>query len=246
MKLTDIVYLAGSGSLGFGLSDDHDCHVYLIDGGEEAALIDAGAGLKPEAILENVIADGLSLDRIRYLLLTHGHADHAAGAAYLRERLNLQVMASHEIADVLRNGDERAISLDAAREIGGYPPECRLRPCPVDRTLKDGDRIRVGRSELSVIETPGHSRGCLSFLMQVGGRTYLFCGDSLFFGGKLALQNIPDCDLQESLKTVCKLGKLSVDVFLPGHLGLSLSAGQRHIEAALQVMAGLGIPPNIM
>ena len=45
MRLTRSVYLVGGGTLAFGLSDDYDCHVYVIDGGEEMALVDAGAGI---------------------------------------------------------------------------------------------------------------------------------------------------------------------------------------------------------
>jgi len=246
MKLTDVVYLVGSGLWSFGSSEDHDCSVYLIDGGEELALVDSGAGLSPGTIAKNIVTDGLPLDRVRYLFLTHGHADHAGGAAYLREKLNLQVMASHEIADAIRSGNDRALGVEAARKAGGYPPDYRFRPCIVDRELRGGDKIEVGKCRLSVIETPGHSRGCISFLMEVDERTYLFCGDTIFFGGKLALQNILDCDLQKSLDTIRRLGELSVDVFLPGHLCFSLSSGQRHIEAALQVMARGSIPPNIL
>lgn len=245
MKLTDTVYLVGSGSWGFGSSDEYDCHVYLVDGGEELALVDAGGGRNSEAILENIRADGLPLDRVRYLLLTHGHADHAGGAAGLRERLGLQVMASREIAEIIRKGDESAISLDSARVSGGYPSDFRFRPCPVNRELRQGDTIQLGRCALSVIETPGHSRGCISFWMEDKGRRYLFCGDSLFFGGKVALQNIPDCNLADSLATIRKLGELPVDVFLPGHLCISLSSGYRHIESALAVLARLGVPPSI-
>ena len=52
MKLLDGVHLVGSGSLGFGLTDDYDCHVYLLDGGDELALVDVGAGMGAEQIIE--------------------------------------------------------------------------------------------------------------------------------------------------------------------------------------------------
>ena len=245
MRLSDVVCMAGSGLWGFGSSDDLDCNVYLIDGGEELALVDAGAGRNPQTLIENVIADGLSPDRLRYLLLTHGHGDHAGGAASLRERFNLEVMASREIADAIRKGDEKALSVEAARSAGGYPTDYHFRPCPVDRELSEGDSIRIGACTVTVIETPGHSRGCVSFYMEAGGLRYLFCGDTIFYGGRLALQNIPDCDLQASLRSIRRLGTLSVDALLPGHLSFSLSSGQRHIKAALDVIDRLGIPTSI-
>lgn len=48
MKLTDNVYLVGSGEI--GLTNQYDCHVYLIDGGSDAVLIDAGVGIESEKI----------------------------------------------------------------------------------------------------------------------------------------------------------------------------------------------------
>ena len=59
MKLTDNVYLVGSGMLGFGLTDDYDCHMYLLDGGSEAALIDAGGGRDVSSVIK-VIEGGIT------------------------------------------------------------------------------------------------------------------------------------------------------------------------------------------
>ena len=84
--------------MGFGLTDDYDCHVYLLDGGDEHALVDAGGGRDPDAIVRLIAADGLDPRRVRTCFLTHAHADHAAGAAGLRERLGLRVLASPEVA----------------------------------------------------------------------------------------------------------------------------------------------------
>ena len=44
MQLTEFVHLVGSGQSGFSLTDPLDCHVYLLDGGSELALIDTGVG----------------------------------------------------------------------------------------------------------------------------------------------------------------------------------------------------------
>ena len=86
MRLTEHVYLVGGGLLGFGLSDDFDCHVYLIDGGSEMALVDAGAGITIEPILRNIAFDGLDPARLRNILLTHAHADHAGACRAWRDR----------------------------------------------------------------------------------------------------------------------------------------------------------------
>jgi glyoxylase-like metal-dependent hydrolase (beta-lactamase superfamily II) len=244
MKLAEGLYLVGSAD--FGLSDDYDCHVYLLDGGSEAALIDAGGGRDVPAILSVIEGDGVPLERIRYLLLTHGHADHSGGAATLRDALDLQVLAAHDIVDFLREGDERGISLDLAREAGIYPPDFAFRTCPVDGELVQGQRVEVGALKLTVIETPGHSAGSLCFLAERNGERLLFAGDTVFFGGRILLQNIPDCDLQAHLRSIERLSTLAVDVFLPGHRGIALRDGQRHIQAAMDALNRLGVPPNLI
>ena len=64
MQLTTRVHVVGSGWLGFGLSHDLDCHVYLVNGLTEMALIDAGVGLEVERIVANTVRMGELIDAI--------------------------------------------------------------------------------------------------------------------------------------------------------------------------------------
>lgn len=245
MQLTQRVYLVGSGSAGFGLSHESDCHIYLISAGSELALVDAGTGPGVAETLANVRAHGFAPEDIHYLFLTHFHADHAGGAAALRRALpDLKVLASHVGADWLRQGDEQAISLDKGKQGGYYAPDYRFEPCPVDVELYDGQRVPVGDLAVEVLDTPGHSKGHVSLLIRAAGLTYLFCGDALFFGGKILLQSIWDCDLQEHLRSIQKLAGLGVDVFLPGHGMFSLRDGQRHVDAAISWIERCLVPPS--
>ena len=247
MKLTDRIYLVGSGHLGFSLTDPYDCHVYLIDGGAELALIDAGAGLGVTEIVQNIRAHGFSPERVRHLILTHAHADHAGGAAKLRAALNEPAVYLHAgCAPFLRQGDEAAISLAEARRVGLYPPDYVFEPCPVAVALSADQIIKVGDLKLQVIETPGHSIGHTSFLMDHAGRRAFFGGDLVFFGGQILLQNTWDCDLRAQINSLVKLRHAAVDLFLPGHLTPSLKEGQRHIDAALKVIDGLLVPANVV
>jgi len=247
MQLTERVFLVGSGSSGVSLTHPGDCHIYLIDGGSEMALVDAGVGLGVAETLGNIRAHGLALEKIRHLFITHFHADHAGGAARLRVALpGLRVLAAKDGADWLRRGDETGISLDVGKKGGYYAPDYRFEPCPVEADLVEGQEVQVGDVRLQVLETPGHSRGHLVFVMRDAGRTYLFCGDTLFFGGKILLQSIWDCDLQAHLRSIEKLAGLGVDVFLPGHGGFSLQDGQRHITAAIGWIERCLVPPSLL
>ena len=247
MQLTQRVYLVGSGSAGFSLTHDSDCHVYLIDGGTELALVDAGAGPGITETLANVRAHGFALEDVHYLFLTHFHADHAGGAAGLRRVLpNLRVLTSQVGADWLRRGDEQAISLDMGKRGGYYAPDYRFEPCPVDVELSDQQSVTMGNLDIKVLDVPGHAKGHIALLVRDAGLTYLFCGDALFFGGRILLQSTWDCDLQEHLRSIQKLVGLGVDVFLPGHGAFSLRNGQRHINAAIGWIERCLVPPSFL
>ena len=247
MRLTKHVYLIGGGSLGFGLSDSYDCHIYLIDGGSSYALIDAGAGRNIDLIIRNMVEDGLRPEKLRYLLLTHAHADHAGGSAEWRERLGVKVAASPTAAQYVRDGDEQKISLATAKCGGFYPADYRFRSCEVAVELRQGDVFEIGDVKVKAYETSGHCSGMLSFLMEEEeGRTTLFSGDAVFHGGRILLTNVWDCDVQQCVKTVEKLAQLRVDALLPGHLTISLNDGGSHIRTAWQTMERLSLPPNII
>jgi hydroxyacylglutathione hydrolase len=247
VRLMDRIHLVGSGSFGFDLTDPFDCHVYLLDGGEELALVDVGAGMGAEAILENVRRDGFDPERIRHLVLTHAHGDHAGGAARMRGLVGgASVYLSRAVADTLRTGDERAASIDVAKAVGIYPPDYRYEPCEVHAELEEGDEIRVGDLTLRVLDTPGHSDGHVSLLLERAGARTLFAGDVVFFGGKILLQAIHDCRLDAEIRSLRKLRALDVTALLPGHLAVSLSGGQRHIEQANEVLDRLLVPEQMV
>jgi len=242
MKLTEEVYIVGSGGNGLGISNEYDCHVYLINGGRELALVDAGVGMDVQQILGNVAAEGFRIDDISSLLLTHAHADHSGGCAALRSRLGMSVIVSSEEADFLRRADEEELGLAFARSAGWYPSEYRLQPCPVDVELSDGQGISVGSLTLKAIKTPGHSRGSVCYLMEGREATYLFTGDTVFLRGLISLLNAPGSSVQDYCKSIEKLADLDVDALLPGHLGFCLRGGQKHIDLAIEAFEDLPIP----
>lgn len=248
MKLTDRISIVGSGALGFGLTDPFDCHVYLIDGGDELAIVDTGSGFGIDMIIDNVRRDGYDPGRVAHLILTHAHGDHAGGASRMLAALpgTPAVYLSREKAEALRTGDDVAVSIDIARTIGIYPPDYTLEPCRVDVELSEGSRIQVGDLSIEVIETPGHADGHVSLLFEEAGKRQLIVGDVVFFGGKILLQAIHDCRLDRMISSLRKLRGLEIDGLFPGHLTFALSAGQQHIERANQVLDKLLIPEQMV
>ncbi|MHB0876093.1 MAG: MBL fold metallo-hydrolase [Anaerolineae bacterium] len=233
MRLTDRVYLVGSGANGFHISHRADCTVYVVDCGGPLVFVDAGVGEKgTEMIVANTRRDGLDPAAATHLLITHKHADHSGGAAALHERLGVSVVATEHTAMALSHGDEDAISLGAAKEAGLYDRGYVFHACPVDTVLGDGDTLTVGDVTFTMLETPGHCAGHCAFTFRHEGRLHFFGGDNVFNGGKILLQNIPDCDLQAHFATLRRLAALGVDVFLPGHSMPCLRDGHAHLDAA--------------
>jgi glyoxylase-like metal-dependent hydrolase (beta-lactamase superfamily II) len=248
MKLTQEAHIVGSGRFGFGISGMLDCHVYLINGGSEMALIDCGLGMPGDfdKILQNIRDDGLDPRRIRQIILTHYHADHMGAAREAQQKLDAEVIASTVAAPAIRAGDEQATAIDVAKAAGFYPADYRLPPCPVHRTVNEGDLIRVGELTLQTWETPGHADGHLSFWMQGSDRAYLIGADLVFWGGRILLQNIHDCRIGDYARSMAKAAKLEFDALLPGHQQLSLFGGKAHVESAAAAFRELGVPPNLI
>jgi hydroxyacylglutathione hydrolase len=247
VRLTPQVHLVGSGAGGFHLTDAYDCHAYLVDGGTEAALVDAGIGAATDEILANVAGAGVALDAVRSLVLTHAHPDHAGGAARLRERLPaLEVSASPEVAGWVRTGDEDAMSVEAGKRAEFYPRDYHFAACDVERELAEGDRLAVGSLALEVVETPGHSDGHLSFLLYTDDAVTLFGGDLVFFGGQVSLEATWDCRIPAYAASMGKLRGASVDALLPGHHFVTLRDGQRHIDAANRLFERGFVPKSVV
>lgn len=247
MKLTPDVALVGSGSFGFDLTSPADAHLYLIDGGDELALVDAGCGGSigdSGLILRTIADDGFDTSRIGRLLLTHHHFDHVGGAAEVHEALGVAVHGSAHTARMLESVEATEASVQAVKEIGFVPAEYHVRPCPVTGDLGEGSTIRVGHLTVTVFETPGHCDGHLSFLIEGGERVTLIQGDLVFFGGTILLQNIPDCSIERYSESVRKLAGIEFEAFLPGHGPISLRNGKRHIDHAAAQFAKLGVPRN--
>ena len=242
MKVMPGVHIVGSGGNGLGISNEYDCHVYLIHSGKELALIDAGAGIDVQQMLDNVVAEGFRIEDISKVLLTHAHADHSGGCAELKSRLGVSVIVSSEEAGFVRQADEAELGLTFARSAGWYPSDYHLQPCEVDIELEDGQRVTVGDLQITAIKTPGHSSGSVCYLMEGGEATCLFTGDTVFLRGLISLLNAPGSSVQDYCQSIKKLANLGVDALLPGHLGFCLGGGQGHIDKAIQAFEDLPVP----
>ena len=178
-----------------------NCYIAGSEITREAAVIDPGgdAGKIIEGLQKNNL-------KLKYIILTHAHFDHAGAAAELQEETGAQVMVHENDAILLKNTDAQAalFGMQTAR-----PPK-------PDYFLKGGDRIKISDVEMEVIETPGHTPGGIS--LYVKDAEAVFTGDTLFWGS-IGRTDLPGGDFNtiiHSLKD--KLGRLPDDTKVyPGH-----------------------------
>lgn len=130
-----------------------------------AAVVDPGGDL--DRILAVIDEAGVTVEKI---LITHGHVDHAAGAAELALRLGVPVEGP---------GKADAFLLAELSEKGreyGFPAD----PLTPDRWLAEGDTVTVGEQVFRVLDVPGHSPGHVVFVHD--GAKLVIGGDTLFAG----------------------------------------------------------------
>ncbi len=228
MKLTERVYLvAGSG---YGISPGGDCNCYIVDGGSELALIDTGGGNGAQSILDNIRRDGLDPTKLTKTLITHCHFDHIGGNHELVEKTSTKIISHPNDKKAIETLDENSL-YDMAVDRG-----LRFKAAPVHETVEEGDIIKVGDVELTVVHNPGHTPGCISFLIEEEGKKGLLCGDIAGASGSLGYINGPGFVLDDWKASIKKLVDLELDRLYPGHGTFLLGNAAEHLRLYDQKM----------
>jgi glyoxylase-like metal-dependent hydrolase (beta-lactamase superfamily II) len=204
MEITSEIFQVGGGHL----TSSEDAAIYLIKFGQESALVDAGCGRATERLFANIRKCGVDPQRIKYLLITHCHYDHTGGAAELKRRIGLDIVAHKLDAPFLESGDNRVTAAN------WY--EAELKPFRVDRKLAgSGDQIMLGGRKIKVVHTPGHSPGSVVYLTESDALKVLFAQDVHGPLDPSFLSNLKDYN--ESLKMLLEIG---ADILCEGHYGV--------------------------
>lgn len=128
----------------------------LITGDEGHILIDSGTEKGADTVIANIRALGFRPRDVKILLHSHEHIDHVGGMSVLQQATGAQLYASPIAAKVFATGAPTADDPQA----GLMPP---FRAARVDKSVKDGEHIRLGNITLVAMTTPGHTVGALSW-----------------------------------------------------------------------------------
>lgn len=197
---------------------------FLLDDGTDLTLIDTLFETDARLVLEQIKRIDRTVNDLKHILLTHAHRSHLGGLAELKRMSGATVYAHEWEADIIAGerkaqAPPRLLLRPYAGYLRVYPLQVAFAlgldshpPCPVDRTLEDGDQV----GSVQVLHTPGHSPGHLSFYWPE--RRVLFAGDAVCtwpsFGAGWPALNL---NLVQHHASLSRMAKLDAQVVGVGH-----------------------------
>ena len=188
-----------------------DTNCYIVwDDNHVAMVVDPAD--EAEKILSVIEAEKLSVAAV---VLTHVHFDHLLAAE--------AVCAATGAPLCVGRGDEDALT-DSVRNLSGVFQMCAPVSLKADRMLCDGDTLAIGELSFTVLETPGHTPGCICLM----GEGVLFAGDTLFYDS-IGRVDFPGSDVPSMLASLRRLATLPAELMVYSGHGPATTIG-REVE----------------
>lgn len=176
-------------------------NAYILEdpGSRKAVVVDPGGD--GEALLAEIEERGLAVDKI---LLTHGHFDHVGAVGLLRKSTGAPVHIHPDDVDRMLGARRQGLLFGLTIP---NPPK-------PDVLVGEGDTVPFAGAEFRVVHTPGHTPGCVSYIV---GKL-AFVGD-LIFAGSIGRTDLPGGSYETLLESVRRKVFVLPDdtVLLPGH-----------------------------
>lgn len=202
-----------------------DLTSYLIVTKAGLIVLDGGDAVVGRQVVQNIRTLGFDPAQVKIILNTHQHFDHAAGIPEIRKAARAaKLYASAPDAPVIAAGGKGDPYLK------GKPYE--YEPTPVDRILKDGEKVSLGGWTLTAHVTGGHTAGCTTwtFPVTVAGKVrqaLVHCSSSVLPGYKLGHTETYPGITAAYQKSFATWKALPCEVFLASHGAFFDLAGKR-------------------
>lgn len=177
----------------------NQANCYMLSGEDFAVVIDPGED--DAGVIE--FGRNNSGKKYKYIILTHCHFDHIGGVRSLKEVFK---------APVLIDKNDAAGLADTAVNLSADWSDKKI-SLSADGELSDGDKIDLGETKITVMETPGHTVGCICLFLD----DCVFTGDTLFHLA-VGRYDVPTSHVRQLISSLKKLGNLDKDyIVYPGH-----------------------------
>lgn len=178
------------------MDDGFITNTYIITDEEtgETAVVDP-------SLPEEILIEKLNAENVKYVLLTHGHFDHIGGVNFVKEKTGAKVVIHKEDEEMLCDKNKN------------YGTDST--PIYADILVEDGTELMLGKSKITVMHTPGHTKGGVCYIFP--DDRIIFSGDTLFrlTAGRTDLYG---GDARTELMSLAKIAKLEGDYkVFPGH-----------------------------
>ena len=188
---------------------------YLITTPQGNILINSDLEANVPLIAASIEKLGFKFKDTKILLISHAHWDHDAGSAMIKDMTGAVYMVMDADVPVVESGGKTDLAY-------GDNPATVYRPTKVDRVLHDGDEVRLGGALLVAHLTPGHTKGCTTWTMQVTehGKTYnvVILGSPNVNPGYKLVGNTAYPQIAEDYERMWRVLKsLPCDIFLGAH-----------------------------
>lgn len=180
----------------------YDSNIYLVTG-DRPIVIDAGTGQDSESVIHR-IRSYTPVAPVA-VIATHCHFDHTGGLKDLVNAFDCLVFAGSTDAPFIRSSDSE---YTVSHLFGSS-----LRSVDVV-DLHEDDILNTGEHALRVIDTPGHTPGCICLYEDTTG--YLISGDTLFLTG-YGRTDFPGGSMSSMRSSLSKLSNIDIRGLFPGH-----------------------------
>ncbi len=204
-RIADNLYYVGSK----GLAN------YLVTTPQGNILINSDLEANVPLIQASIEELGFKFKDTKILLISHAHWDHDAGSAMIKEITGAKYMVMDADVAVVESGGKTDFEY-------GNSPTTLYRPAKVDRVLHDGNEVKLGDAVLVAHLTPGHTKGCTTWTMQVTdrGKAYnvVMLGSPNVNPGYKLVDNKAYPEIAEDYERMWRVVKsLPCDIFLGAH-----------------------------